>query len=130
MIQGEVGGLWISKNVLRHRIYSVAFDYFSIAPQTPLHSGAALRNDIRSLVSFWQALYADSKYIRKKSLTTQGKFRNLSNEFVDWKIVLVLGLNKQQVFLATHTLHVPIFRPGIELQQSSAARKWQTHKRQ
>jgi hypothetical protein len=72
MVQGEAGGSRISKNVLRQRIYSVAFDYFSVAPQTPLHRGNILQNDIRSLLSFWQALYADSKYIRRESFTTNG----------------------------------------------------------
>lgn len=76
MIQGEAGGSRISKNILRQRIYSVAFDYFTVAPQTPLHTGTALANDIRSLVQFWQALYADSKYVRKESFTTNGFLKN------------------------------------------------------
>ena len=75
--QGEAGGSRISKNVLRQRIYSVAFDFFSVAPQTPVFRGNILQSDIRSLLSFWQALYADSKYIRRESFTTNGLF--LSN---------------------------------------------------
>ncbi|KAL3103006.1 hypothetical protein niasHT_026454 [Heterodera trifolii] len=70
MVQGETSGCRISKNILRHRIYAVAFDYFSVGPQTPLYGGASLQNDIRSIVTFWQALYADSKYIRKESFST------------------------------------------------------------
>jgi phosphatidylinositol 4-kinase len=74
MIQGDAVGSRISKNILRQRIYSVAFDYFSLAPQTPMHSGAQLANDIRSLVNFWQTVYADSKYVRKESFVTNGLY--------------------------------------------------------
>ncbi|KAL7069800.1 hypothetical protein ACQ4LE_011065 [Meloidogyne hapla] len=79
MVQGEAGGSRISKNVLRQRIYSVAFDYFSVAPQTPLHRGNILQNDIISLVSFWQALYADSKYIRRETFTTNDPELSFTN---------------------------------------------------
>ncbi|CAK5086225.1 unnamed protein product [Meloidogyne enterolobii] len=79
MVQGEAGGSKISKNVLRQRIYSVAFDYFTVAPQTPLHRGHILQNDITSLVGFWQALYADSKYIRRETFTTNDPELSFTN---------------------------------------------------
>lgn len=79
MIQSEAGGSRISKNILRQRIYYSAFDFFSVAPQTPLHHGSTLASDIRSLVNFWQALYADSKYIRKESFTNGDPELSLSN---------------------------------------------------
>uniref|UniRef100_A0A914GZZ0 1-phosphatidylinositol 4-kinase n=1 Tax=Globodera rostochiensis TaxID=31243 RepID=A0A914GZZ0_GLORO len=78
---GETGGCRVSKNVLRHRIYAVAFNYFTIGPQTPLYGGSALQHDIRSIVTFWQALYADSKYIRKESFSlndSELSFNNVS----------------------------------------------------
>nr|CAD2200678.1 unnamed protein product [Meloidogyne enterolobii] len=79
MVQGEAGGSRISKNVLRQRVYSVAFDYFTVAPQTPLHRGHILQNDITSLVGFWQALYADSKYIRRETFTTNDPELSFTN---------------------------------------------------
>lgn len=55
-----------SKNVLRQKVYLSVFDYFSLPPQTPTQTNNQLRNDIKYLILFWQALYADSKYIKKE----------------------------------------------------------------
>lgn len=76
-VGGPGGGCRISKHILRQRIYSVAFDFFSLGPQTPLYTGSELQNDIRSLVGFWQVLYADSRYIRKESFATNGTLHTI-----------------------------------------------------
>lgn len=56
-----------SKNVLRQKVYSAVFDYFSLPPQTSTQKSGQLRSDIKQLIAFWQALYADAKYIKKET---------------------------------------------------------------
>lgn len=73
MIQGD-NSCRISRNVLRQRIYATAFDYFTIPAQNPVQKIPQLRYDVRQLIGFWQALYADGKYIKKEAFITNGIF--------------------------------------------------------
>ncbi|VDK66599.1 unnamed protein product [Cylicostephanus goldi] len=66
MLQGEVTASRPSNNVIRQRIYASALDYFTQPPQGPTQSTAQLKADIKLLISFWQVLYADGKYIKKE----------------------------------------------------------------
>lgn len=66
MIQGETVSSRLSRNVLRQRVYAAALDYFTIAPQTPTQSSTQLRNDVKLLITFWNTLFADVKYIKKE----------------------------------------------------------------
>uniref|UniRef100_A0A7E4V1C1 1-phosphatidylinositol 4-kinase n=1 Tax=Panagrellus redivivus TaxID=6233 RepID=A0A7E4V1C1_PANRE len=70
MIQSDSSLNGLSKNVLRHRVYATAFDYFTLGPQTPKQSVMQLKNDLHQLNIFWKALYADSKYINKECFLT------------------------------------------------------------
>uniref|UniRef100_A0A915PI29 1-phosphatidylinositol 4-kinase n=1 Tax=Setaria digitata TaxID=48799 RepID=A0A915PI29_9BILA len=66
MIQRDSISFHISKNILRQRIYCGMLDYFSVAPQTPTQNAAQLKNDIRWLITFWNTLFSDVKYIKKE----------------------------------------------------------------
>uniref|UniRef100_A0A915D0F7 1-phosphatidylinositol 4-kinase n=1 Tax=Ditylenchus dipsaci TaxID=166011 RepID=A0A915D0F7_9BILA len=78
MIQGD-GICRTSTNVLRQRIYSVAFDYFTLPPQTPTQEGARLKQDLKQLVAFWDALYTDGRYIKKEAFATNDSELNMSS---------------------------------------------------
>ncbi|VDL64036.1 unnamed protein product [Nippostrongylus brasiliensis] len=66
MLQGEVTSVRPSNNVIRQRVYASALDYFTLSPQGPTQPHARLRADVKLLISFWQVLYADGKYIKKE----------------------------------------------------------------
>uniref|UniRef100_A0A914Y3R6 1-phosphatidylinositol 4-kinase n=1 Tax=Panagrolaimus superbus TaxID=310955 RepID=A0A914Y3R6_9BILA len=66
MIQTDSSANKFSKHLLRQRVYATAFDFFTLAPQTPIQSAAQIRNDLHQLILFWKALYADSKFISKE----------------------------------------------------------------
>lgn len=71
MIQGD-SSCRISRNVLRHRIYSTAFDYFTLPTQNPIQKTSQLRYDVIQLIGFWKSLYSDGKYIKKEAFVTNG----------------------------------------------------------
>ncbi|KAJ1361925.1 hypothetical protein KIN20_021310 [Parelaphostrongylus tenuis] len=66
ILQGEATTARPSNNVIRQRVYASALDYFTLPPQGPTQAHAQLREDVRLLISFWQTLYADGKFIKKE----------------------------------------------------------------
>jgi hypothetical protein len=54
----------ISKTLLRERVYSTSFDYFSVTPLWPVNESHALREDIVSLIKFWQAMQSEKKHLK------------------------------------------------------------------
>ena len=84
LVQGEALPRVLSKSVLRERIYSAAVDYFwfvsvfqsnynysshlsiffSSPQMCPLQKSNELREDIISLIKFWQALHSERKYFK------------------------------------------------------------------
>ena len=66
MIQSDSSSNGLSKSVLRQRVYSTAFDFFTLSPQTPTQSLTQLKSDLKQLIIFWKTLYADTKYIKKE----------------------------------------------------------------
>ncbi|EJD74219.1 phosphatidylinositol 4-kinase, variant [Loa loa] len=66
MIQHDSISFHISKNILRQRVYCAVLDYFAVAAQTPTQNAAQLKNDIRLLITFWNTLFSDVKYIKKE----------------------------------------------------------------
>nr|XP_006818688.1 PREDICTED: phosphatidylinositol 4-kinase alpha-like [Saccoglossus kowalevskii] len=63
MLQGDVLPQSTKKNVLRERVYSAAFDYFTATAKCPTQTSAELKEDIRILIKFWQTMHSDKKYL-------------------------------------------------------------------
>lgn len=64
LIQGDTVPKTISNIVLRERIYRTAIDYFCGPQVCPLQKPVDLREDIVSLIKFWQSLHSDRKYLK------------------------------------------------------------------
>ncbi|KIH57605.1 phosphoinositide 3-kinase family, accessory domain protein [Ancylostoma duodenale] len=78
MLQGEATAARPSNNVIRQRVYASALDYFTLAPQGPTQRHTQLRADVKLLISFWQVLYADGKYIKKEMFLSKDNDINLT----------------------------------------------------
>lgn len=68
LIQGDTFPRSISTIVLRERIYRSAIDYFCGPQVCPSQQPSDLREDIISLIKFWQGLHSDRKYLKNSIL--------------------------------------------------------------
>lgn len=59
--------------LIRQRVYSCAFHYFTLAPQGPTQAEDALREDIRLMCKFFQNLKSDKYYMVKETLAKSDK---------------------------------------------------------
>lgn len=64
LLQGDILPKSLAKNVLRERIYCSCLDYFCKPVSCPTQSTSELREDITTLVKFWQMLHSDKKYLK------------------------------------------------------------------
>ncbi|XP_074027148.1 phosphatidylinositol 4-kinase III alpha isoform X2 [Leptinotarsa decemlineata] len=64
LLQGDILPKSLAKNVLRERIYCSCLDYFCKPVTCPIQNPGELREDITTLVRFWQTLHSDKKYLK------------------------------------------------------------------
>ncbi|XP_058809461.1 phosphatidylinositol 4-kinase alpha isoform X2 [Phymastichus coffea] len=63
LLQGDILPRSLSKNVLRERVYCNCLDYFCRERQTPTQELDQLRDDIATLIRFWQVMHSEKKYL-------------------------------------------------------------------
>lgn len=73
MVQQDACLLRPTNVLIRQRVYSAAFHYFTIAPQGPTQPAEALKEDINQLAKFFKHLKNDKYYMVKESVAQTDK---------------------------------------------------------
>ncbi|XP_045770623.1 phosphatidylinositol 4-kinase alpha [Maniola jurtina] len=68
LLQGDILPRSLARNILRERVYSACLDYFCRGLQCPAKMSGALREDIISLIKFWQLMHSDKKYLKSSDI--------------------------------------------------------------
>ncbi|XP_022832164.1 phosphatidylinositol 4-kinase alpha isoform X3 [Spodoptera litura] len=68
LLQGDILPRSIARNILRERVYAACLDYFCRGLMCPAKSSSALREDIISLIKFWQLMHSDKKYLKSSDI--------------------------------------------------------------
>ncbi|XP_064074423.1 phosphatidylinositol 4-kinase alpha isoform X1 [Vanessa tameamea] len=79
LLQGDILPRSLARNILRERVYSVCLDYFCRGLQCPSRSAGALREDIMSLIKFWQLMHSDKKYLKSSDIGADFELMNPSS---------------------------------------------------
>ncbi|XP_050307106.1 phosphatidylinositol 4-kinase alpha isoform X2 [Anthonomus grandis grandis] len=82
LLQGDILPKSLAKNVLRERIYCCCLDYFCKPVKCPNQNTNDLREDITTLVRFWQTLHSDKKYLRISDVGDLGPSTPMSTSVV------------------------------------------------
>ncbi|XP_017786237.1 PREDICTED: phosphatidylinositol 4-kinase alpha isoform X2 [Nicrophorus vespilloides] len=78
LLQGDILQKSLAKNVLRERIYCSCLDYFCRPVRCPTQDLSLLREDISTLVRFWQTMHSDKKYLKASDVGDLGTSSTLS----------------------------------------------------
>nr|XP_034827599.1 phosphatidylinositol 4-kinase alpha isoform X3 [Maniola hyperantus] len=68
LLQGDILPRSLARNILRERVYSACLDYFCRGLQCPAKMSGSLREDIMSLIKFWQLMHSDKKYLKSSDI--------------------------------------------------------------
>ncbi|XP_022115075.1 phosphatidylinositol 4-kinase alpha isoform X2 [Pieris rapae] len=68
LLQGDILPRSLARNILRERVYSACLDYFCRGLQCPSKGSRELREDIISLIKFWQLMHSDKKYLKSSDI--------------------------------------------------------------
>ncbi|XP_052243319.1 phosphatidylinositol 4-kinase alpha-like isoform X4 [Dreissena polymorpha] len=63
LLQGDTLPNNTCKGVLRERVYNTALDFYAGPVIVPTQRGLELREDVRTLVQFWNLVHSDKKYL-------------------------------------------------------------------
>ncbi|XP_073948128.1 phosphatidylinositol 4-kinase III alpha [Choristoneura fumiferana] len=73
LLQGDILPRSLARNILRERVYSACLDYFCRGLQCPSKTSGVLREDIISLIKFWQLMHSDKKYLKTSDIGIVGE---------------------------------------------------------
>ncbi|CAJ0964637.1 unnamed protein product [Ranitomeya imitator] len=110
------------RNVLREKIYSTAFDYFSSPPKFPTQPEKQLREDITIMIKFWTAMFSDKKYLTANQLVPPGLAKKTNrgtqlHKYYMKRRTLLLSLLATEIDRLT-TWYNPLSAPELELDQT------------
>ncbi|KAI8441988.1 hypothetical protein MSG28_005651 [Choristoneura fumiferana] len=71
--RGDILPRSLARNILRERVYSACLDYFCRGLQCPSKTSGVLREDIISLIKFWQLMHSDKKYLKTSDIGIVGE---------------------------------------------------------
>lgn len=86
----------ISKWILRERIYFNALDYFAQPTGVPCQQNHYLREDIRSILDFWNKIVAEKKYLKEENFANNSNNITISNSRTDTPDSISLSGNESQ----------------------------------
>uniref|UniRef100_A0A8R1DKX0 1-phosphatidylinositol 4-kinase n=1 Tax=Caenorhabditis japonica TaxID=281687 RepID=A0A8R1DKX0_CAEJA len=78
-IQKDASRLRPTTVLIRQRVYSSAFNYFTMPPQGPTQTEESLRQDIKLLLAFFKHLQLDKKRLQREAQERSEKETNITN---------------------------------------------------